>query len=62
MLSCGSSSAWCQRQDNGENEENEFKSGSRIDWPWKQREDSKRTSWWAALQESLEEVWEAANV
>lgn len=47
---------------NEENEENGFRFGSQIDWPWKQREDSKRTSWWACIQKSLEVVWEGANV
>lgn len=36
--------------------------GSQIDWPWKQTEDSKRTTWWAGIQERLEDVWEAAKV
>lgn len=36
--------------------------GSQSDCPWKQTEDSKRTTWWAGIQERLEDVWEAAKV
>lgn len=36
--------------------------GRQITRPWKQTEDSKKTTWWAGIQEILEDVSEAAKV